>query len=100
MNTTEDLIQAVQAESEATRDEPYTADAEAARPNRARSVVQSVRLPADGFAESRDERESTGGHGARVAHAPADGQSRGYGFRPPRCQVWTGDRGGRTGRDP
>jgi predicted DNA-binding ribbon-helix-helix protein len=51
MNTTEDLIQAEQAESEATRDEPYPADAEAARPNRARSVVQSVRLPADAFAE-------------------------------------------------
>jgi hypothetical protein len=51
MNKTEDLIKAVQAESQATRDEPYPADADGARPNRARSVVQSVRLPVDAFAE-------------------------------------------------
>lgn len=39
-------------ESEATRDAPYPPDAaEGTRPNRARSVVQSVRLPADAFAE-------------------------------------------------
>ncbi|MPZ63269.1 MAG: hypothetical protein GEU93_18685 [Propionibacteriales bacterium] len=51
MNSSEDLIKAAQAESEATRDEPYPSDAEGTRPNSARSVVQSVRLPADALAE-------------------------------------------------
>jgi predicted DNA-binding ribbon-helix-helix protein len=51
MSRTEDLIKAAQTESEATRDEPYPADAPGQRPHRARSVVQSVRLPADAFAE-------------------------------------------------
>jgi len=52
MSNTEDLIKAAQADSESTRDEPYPANAAVGeRPNRARSVVQSVRLPADVFAE-------------------------------------------------
>ena len=51
MSTTEDLIKAAQAESEATRDEPYPADAAGQRPHRTRSLVQSVRLPADAVAE-------------------------------------------------
>jgi hypothetical protein len=51
VNRTEDLIKAAQDETEATRDQPYPADAKGKRPHRARSVVQSVRLPADAFAE-------------------------------------------------
>jgi predicted DNA-binding ribbon-helix-helix protein len=51
MNRTEELIKAAQAESEATRDQPYPPDAKGQRLHRARSVVQSVRLPADAFAE-------------------------------------------------
>jgi predicted DNA-binding ribbon-helix-helix protein len=51
MSRTEDLIKDAQAESEATRGEPYPAGATGQRPNRARSVVQSVRLPADTFTE-------------------------------------------------
>lgn len=49
--STEDVIRAAQVESEATRDEPYPPDVASTRPNRARSVVQSVRLPADAFAQ-------------------------------------------------
>lgn len=51
MSSAEDLVRAAQTESEATLDEPYPADARGERVNRARSVVQSVRLPADAFAE-------------------------------------------------
>lgn len=43
------LVQAVQAESEATRDRPLPKGVRGER--RGRSVVQSVRLPADDFAE-------------------------------------------------
>lgn len=49
MSTTEDRIKAAQAESEATRDEPYPAGSTGKRPGRARSVVQSVRLPAEEY---------------------------------------------------
>lgn len=52
MSSTEDRIKAAQAESEGTRDEPYPPDApEGERPGHTRSVVQSVRLPADAMAE-------------------------------------------------
>jgi predicted DNA-binding ribbon-helix-helix protein len=51
MNSTEDLIKAAQTESEATRDKPYPGDARGDRVNRGRSVVQSVRLPAEAFLE-------------------------------------------------
>jgi len=52
MSRTEDRIKAAQAESEATRDEPYPPGSpEGERPGRAQSVVQSVRLPADAMAE-------------------------------------------------
>jgi predicted DNA-binding ribbon-helix-helix protein len=51
MNSTEDLIKAVQADSEATSDEPYPTDVRGDRVNRGRSVVQSVRLPAETFVE-------------------------------------------------
>ena len=42
-------VEIAQAESEATRDEPLPEDVRGER--RGRSVVQSVRLPADQFAE-------------------------------------------------
>lgn len=51
MGTIEEQIKALQVESEATRDEPFPTDAEGTRPGRARSVVQSVRLHGDDFAE-------------------------------------------------
>ena len=42
-------VKIAQAESEATRDEPFPEDVRGER--RGRSVVQSVRLPAEEFAE-------------------------------------------------
>ena len=51
MSAIEDRIKAVQAESEVTRDDPYPEDTTFARPGHAGSVVQSVRLPAETFAE-------------------------------------------------
>lgn len=52
MSTIEERIRAAQVESDATRDAPYPEDAPVGeRPGRARSIVQSVRLPADDFAE-------------------------------------------------
>lgn len=55
MSEIKSVIEAVQAESEATRDESYSqATPLADRPNRVGSVVQSVRLPADVFAQIED----------------------------------------------
>ena len=51
MSAIEDQIKEVQNESEATREEPYPSDTAGERPGRTRSVVQSVRLPADEFGE-------------------------------------------------
>lgn len=51
MSRVEDTLKKLTEESEETRDAPYSADAEFTRPNRSKSVVQSVRLPADIFAE-------------------------------------------------
>lgn len=50
MSRIENKIKEIQAESEATRDQPYPEDAKASQPNLAGSVVQSVRLPAAEFA--------------------------------------------------
>lgn len=51
MSRIEEQIKAGQAESEATKDEPYPEGTVPTRPGQARSVVQSVRLPVDAFAE-------------------------------------------------
>ena len=51
MGAIEDQIKKVQDESEATREAPYPPGTTGERPGRGRSVVQSVRLPADEFAE-------------------------------------------------
>lgn len=51
MSRIEEQIKAVQEESEATRDDPYPEGAVPTRPGQAQSVVQSVRLPAEAFAE-------------------------------------------------
>jgi hypothetical protein len=50
MESIEDQIRTVQEESEATRDSPYPPGTSGKRPRRSRSVVQSVRLPAEDFA--------------------------------------------------
>lgn len=56
-----DVIKAVQAESEATRDDAYPEDMPPPQqPNRAGSVVQSVRLPGDAYAEITEMSERTG----------------------------------------
>ncbi|HZD22042.1 MAG TPA: ribbon-helix-helix protein, CopG family [Acidimicrobiia bacterium] len=70
MSPIEDQIKKVQYESEATRDEPHPPDTTGERPRRSRSVVQSVRLPADEFAEI-DEL-------ARAADVPVSALIRGW----------------------
>jgi hypothetical protein len=52
------LVEAVQAESEATRDQPLPEGARGER--RGRSVVQSVRLPAEDFEEIERIAEQAG----------------------------------------
>ncbi|SEF11501.1 hypothetical protein [Jiangella alba] len=51
MSGIEETIKQIQAESEATRDEPYPEGTTFTQPNLAESVVQSVRLPAAEFAK-------------------------------------------------
>lgn len=52
MSAIEERIKVVQAESELTRDAPYPRNKpDEERPGRTRSVVQSVRLPANEFLE-------------------------------------------------
>lgn len=50
MSAIERQIKSAQEDAEATRDDPYPPDTAGERPGRRRSVVQSVRLPADEFA--------------------------------------------------
>jgi hypothetical protein len=45
MSRTEDLVKAAQAESEATRDEPYPADAKGQRPHRAEAIAEEHEIP-------------------------------------------------------
>lgn len=70
MSAIEDQIEKIQDESEATRDEPYPPDTTGERPGRSRSVVQSVRLPADEFAEIEEL--------ARAADVPVSALIRGW----------------------
>lgn len=70
MNETENQIKAAQDDSEATREDPYPPDAAGERPGRSRSVVQSVRLPADEFAAIEEL--------ARVADVPVSALIRGW----------------------
>lgn len=65
-----DRIKQVQDESETTREEPYPPGATGERPGRSRSVVQSVRLPADEFAAIEDL--------ARTADVPVSALIRGW----------------------
>jgi predicted DNA-binding ribbon-helix-helix protein len=48
--TVEELIEAAAAEAEATKDGPMPSGTTWTRPNRTRSVVQSVRLPGEAYA--------------------------------------------------
>lgn len=50
----------VQAESEASRDRPVPRDAKGERRSASRSIVQSVRLPAEAFAEIEHYAEEAG----------------------------------------
>lgn len=51
MSHIEETLKKLTDESEETRDAPYPDDTEFTHPNRAKSVVQSVRLPGDVFEE-------------------------------------------------
>lgn len=70
MSGIEKEIKTAQDDSEATRGDPYPPDTAAERPGRGRSVVQSVRLPADEFA-AIDEL-------ARAADVPVSALIRGW----------------------
>lgn len=60
MSAIKEQIKSVQGETDASRNEPYPAGARGERPGRSRSVVQSVRLPAEEFA-AIDEMARTAG---------------------------------------
>jgi hypothetical protein len=70
MSAIEDQIKKVQDESEETRDKPYPPGTREKRPGRSRSVVQSVRLPADEYAEIEEL--------ARAAEVPVSALIRGW----------------------
>ncbi len=70
MSAIEGQIKEVQDESETTRKEPYPSGATGERPGRRRSVVQSVRLPADEFAKIEEL--------ARAAGVPVGALIRGW----------------------
>ncbi len=57
---TPDDVRLVQAEAEASRDRPITRDAKGERRGAGRSIVQSVRLPADAFVEIEHYAEEAG----------------------------------------
>lgn len=51
-NSLKDLLTAEAAHAEATKDDPYPEGTVWTQPNKARSVVQSVRLPTEALAEA------------------------------------------------
>lgn len=70
MSAIEEQIKSAQDDAEATRDDPYPPRAAGERPGRSRSVVQSVRLPADEFAAIEEI--------ARSADVPVSALIRGW----------------------
>jgi predicted DNA-binding ribbon-helix-helix protein len=70
MESIEDQMKNVQEESEATREDAYPPGTVGERPGRGRSVVQSVRLPAEDFAAIEEL--------ARAADVPVSALIRGW----------------------